>query len=77
MALLPLQVHGALLDHHRLMRQFGAVPLMFITCLAKRDHEHDREDPHVGWDDPSDLPKSPPNGGPTSVRSDHKFSFRT
>ena len=23
------RVHGALSDHHRLMRQFGAVPLMY------------------------------------------------
>ena len=29
MAFLPLQVHGALSDHHRLIRQFGAVPLMY------------------------------------------------
>jgi hypothetical protein len=28
MAFLPLQVHGALSDHHRLIRQFGADPLM-------------------------------------------------
>ena len=27
MAFLPFQVHGALSDHYRLIRQFGAVPL--------------------------------------------------
>ncbi|MHC4406538.1 MAG: hypothetical protein ACYTG0_43490, partial [Planctomycetota bacterium] len=26
---LRLEVHGALLDHHRLMWQFGAAPLMY------------------------------------------------
>ncbi len=29
MAFLPSEVHGALSDHHRLIRQFGAVPLMY------------------------------------------------
>jgi len=29
MAFLPLEVLGALSDHHRLMWQFGAVPLMY------------------------------------------------
>jgi hypothetical protein len=28
-------VHGALLDHHRLMRQFGAVPLMYYLFGEK------------------------------------------
>jgi hypothetical protein len=45
MALTALQVNGALSDHHRLIRQFGADPLM-NTCMAIRDHQHDREDPH-------------------------------
>jgi hypothetical protein len=40
-------VHGALPDHHRLIRQFGVVPLMYYlygdTVIID-----DREDPHVG-----------------------------
>ena len=46
LAFLPRRCMALCRDHHRLMRQFGAVPLMFITCLARRDHESDRDDPH-------------------------------
>ncbi len=70
-------VLGALSDHHRLMRQFGAVPLMLITCLAIRDHHHDREDPHrTGLPiDPYKTIDQPPTGGARNVRA-HKYFFQ-
>ena len=43
--MLPFRCMALYRDHHRLMRQFGAVPLMSITCLARRDRASDREDP--------------------------------
>ncbi len=39
-------VHGALSDHHRLIRQFGAVPLMYYLYGEPRDQHDDREGPH-------------------------------
>ena len=52
-------VRGALTDHHRLIRQFGVVPLMYylygdnvITSV--------REDPHMGSvDTPTTLSENP------------------
>ncbi len=74
-----LSVLGALSDHHRLMRQFGAVPLMFITCLAIRDHQHDREDPHrTGLPiDPYETIDTPPTRGARNVRNYKTFSLKT
>ena len=42
MALAAFLEHGALSDHHRLIKQFGAVPLM-ITSMAIPDQKHGRD----------------------------------
>lgn len=40
-------VHGALTDHHRLIRQFGVVPLIYYLYGGNVINDV-REDPHMG-----------------------------
>ena len=52
MALPASSVHGALTDHHRLIRQFGVVPLMYYL-YGENVIIDVREDPRMGSVGPS------------------------
>ena len=48
MALTAFEVHGALSDDHRLIRQFGAVPLVYYLFGENVITNTTERDPHAG-----------------------------
>ncbi len=72
-------VHGALLDHHRLIRQFGAVPLMYYLFgenVIVNTTERILTGP-VGGSIPQALPIKPPKAWSVKRTHLHKFSKKT
>jgi len=66
-------VYGALTDHHRLIRQFGVVPLMYYLYGENVIIDVREGSSHGIGRATFDLFQSPPTGGTKSVRLDHKI----